>query len=142
MNNFRTLLFTLALTLPSSCNFAPKTFIQTLEPSWASVEVRPEADYEHAWSSVVDTLVKKFDIEVLSQNDGYLRTGWLYTWTGELEENYRVRVTIKFSPDKNKCELKSEAQFGGPGDWVMGYDTRLLSTLKTDVMGTIGRTTR
>jgi hypothetical protein len=29
-----------------------------------------------------------------------------------------------------------------PGNWVSGYDTRLLETIKTDVMGKVGRTTR
>lgn len=121
---------------------APKTFVKTLEPTWASVELRNESAYEKAWTSVVDTLVKRFDIEVLSKEDGYIRTNWLYTWTGELKENYRVRVTAKFSPDRSKVEVKSEAEYGGPGAWVAGYDTRLLETIKGDIMGTVGRTTR
>jgi hypothetical protein len=57
-------------------------------------------------------------------------------------ENYRVRVTAKFSPDHTKVEVKSEAEYGGAGRWIAGYDTRLLETLKTDIMGNIGRTTR
>lgn len=121
---------------------APKTFVKTMEPAWASVEVRTDVEYDKAWAAVVDTLVKKFDVEILSKEDGYARTSWLYTWTGEMKEDYRVRVTVKFSPDHKKCELKSEAEYGGAGYWVMGYDTRLLATIKTDVMGTIGRTTR
>lgn len=121
---------------------APKTFVKTLEPTWASVELRTDIKYDRAWAAVVDALVKRFDIEILSKEDGYIRTSWLYTWTGEVNENYRVRVTAKFSPDRTVCELKSEAEYGGPGNWVMGYDSRLLVTLKTDVMGTIGRTTR
>lgn len=125
----------------SGCT-APKTFVKTMEPAWASVELRTDVEYEKAWAAVVDTLVKKFDLAVISKEDGYIRTGWLYTWTGKVMENYRVRVTVKFSPDKQKCEIKSEAEYGGSGAWVMGYDSRLLSTIKTDVMGTIGRTTR
>lgn len=121
---------------------APKSFVKTMEPTWASVELRTDVPYEKAWAAVVDTLVRRFDLEVLSKEDGYMRTNWLYSWTGKVMENYRVRVTVKFSPDRTKCEIKSEAEFGGPGNWVMGYDTRLLETIKTDVMGTIGRTTR
>ncbi len=121
---------------------APKSFVKTMEPSWASVELRTGMDYETAWAAVVDTLVKRFDLEVLSKENGYIRTTWLYTWTGRVMENYRVRVTVKFSPDKTKCEIKSEAEYGGSGRWAMGYDSRLLATIKTDVMGTIGRTTR
>jgi len=121
---------------------SPKTFVRTMEPAWVSVEVRSDLKYDQAWESVVDTLVKRFDIEIMSRQDGYVRTTWLYTWTGKLKENYRVRVTGKFSPDHTKIEMKSEAEYGGPGQWVIGYDTRLLETLKTDIMGTIGRTTR
>ena len=121
---------------------APATFVKTMEPTWASVEVRTDVPYEKAWAGVVDTLVKRFDLEVLSKDDGYMRTNWLYTWTGTVSENYRVRVTVKFNHEHTKCEIKSEAEYGGAGKWVMGYDSRLLETIKTDVMGTIGRTTR
>jgi len=117
----------------------PRTFVKTMEPTWASVELRTGVPFDQAWESVVDTLVKRFDLEVISRADGYLRTAWLYTWTGKVNENYRVRVTAKFSPDRSKVEVKSEAEHGGPGRWVMGYDTRLLETIKTDVMGSIGR---
>ncbi len=129
------------LVLLSGC-MAPKTFVRTLEPTWANVELRTDVPYDKAWSGLVDALVKRFDIEVISKEDGYIRTGWLYTWTGRLMENYRVRVTAKFSPDHSKVEVKSEAEYGGPGSWIQGYDTRLLETLKTDIMGNMGRTTR
>lgn len=137
----KTLIALLGMLLFAGC-MAPKTFVKTMEPTWASVEVRMDVPYDQAWEAVVDTLVKRFDIEIMSRQDGYIRTTWLYTWTGKVEENYRVRVTAKFAPDHKKVEVKSEAEYGGPGMWVMGYDTRLLETIKTDVMGTVGRTTR
>ncbi len=121
---------------------APNTFVRTLEPTWASVELRDDVAYQEAWEVLVDTLVRRFDLEVLSKENGYLRTNWLYTWTGSMNNKYRVRVTAKFAPNKQKVELKSEAEFGGRGYWTQGYDTRLLSTIKSDIMGTIGRTTR
>ncbi len=130
-----------ALLLLSSCA-APKTFVRTMETSWAAIELRDDLTYDDAWASVGDTLVKRFDLQILQKADGYIRTGWLYTWTGEVNERYRVRVTVKFSPNKKLCEVKSEAEYGGPGGWVMGYDSRLLQTIKTDIMGKIGRTTR
>ena len=120
----------------------PVTFVQTLEHSWASIEVAGNIEYEKAWSAVVDLLVRKFDLEVLSKENGYLRTTWLYSWTGELREDYRVRVTIKFSFDKSKLEIKSEANYQRASGWVIGSDTALLQTLKSDIMGTIGRVTR
>ena len=121
---------------------APRTFVKTLEPTWASIELRKDITYVKAWEIVVDSLVKRFDLEILSKENGYLRTNWLYSWTGRLNERYRVRVTVKFSPDHRKIELKSEAEYGGAGMWIMGYDTRLLETIKSDITGNIGRTTR
>ncbi|HMA84690.1 MAG TPA: hypothetical protein VKN73_03230 [Desulfosalsimonadaceae bacterium] len=140
MKRARFLFILVPLILIISC--APKTFVKTLEPTWATTEVRDDISYEEAWNTVVDTLVKDFDMEVLSKRDGYIRTNWLYTWTGEVNQRYRVRVTCKFTPDKEKLELKSEAEYKGPGGWTRGYDTRLLSTLKSDIMGKIGRATR
>lgn len=130
-----------ALTLFGGCS-TPKTFVRTMEPAWASVQLREDLNYTNAWNSVIDTLVKRFDLEILSQQDGYARTTWLYSWTGKVQENYRVRVTTKFSPDHRVAEVKSEAEYGGPGNWVGGYDSRLLETIKTDIMGKVGRTTR
>ena len=58
---------------------APQSFVKSLDPTWASVELRDEVTAEQAWQVVVDTLVKQFDLEVLSKENGYLRTNWQYT---------------------------------------------------------------
>lgn len=121
----------------SGCS-APETFIRTMEPTWATIEIRDGVQYESAWKTVLDLLIRRFDIEVSDKESGYIRTGWLYTWTGQYTEVYRVRVTIKFNKDQNSVDVKSEAYFRE----FVGYDTRLLQTIKTDIMGTIGRITR
>jgi len=120
----------------------PVTFVQTLEHSWVSIEVREDISYDRAWASVVDLIVRKFEAEILSKEDGYLRTTWLYTWTGELREDYRVRVTVKFAPDRMKVDIKSEANYLRGENWVIGSDTAVLQTLKADIMGIVGRVTR
>ena len=121
---------------------APVSFVSTMEPTWAALEIREGVDYETAWAATVDLLVRRFDLEVMSRDNGYIRTNWLNSWTGGLREDYRVRVTIKFSADHTRVDVKSEANFFTGNGWVLGSDTALLSTLKTDIMGTIGRTTR
>ena len=124
---------------------APKTFVRSTSPGWNMIEIRDEVSYGEAWKSVVDLIAKKFDIEILSKEDGYIRTGWLYSWTGNLTQNYKVRSLIKFNPDKRIVELKSEAQFYDGGyfgigaGWVMGTDELLSTTLRSDIMGRIGR---
>jgi len=116
----------------------PPNFVKTPEVQWTKVPVRPDVAYDRAWDSVVGLLVKHFDMEVLSKQDGYMRTSWFYRWTGELTEDYRVRVIVKFSGDRSTCEVKAEAEEGGPGDWVMGTDSRLLQEIQGAIRGTIG----
>ncbi len=127
---------------------APTTFVQTMEPNWNTIEIRKDLSGDQAWDAVVDLTARRFDIEVLSKEDGYLRTGWLYSWTGKISQFYKVRTVVKFSPSKHKVEIKSEAQYFSPGiagigqGWQMGTDERLTSTMRTDIMGKVGRTTR
>lgn len=132
----------LAAVFMTGCVIAPPSFVKTMAPTWASVEIREGVQFEDAWSSVTDLLVKNFDLEVISKENGYIRTGWLYTWTGRYTAHYRVRITTKFSQDRKKLEIKSEANLKTAYGWQIGTDTALLQTLKTDIMGTIGRVTR
>ncbi len=121
---------------------APVSFVRTMEPSWTSVEVRDGLSQDGSWNSVMDVLVCRFDLEVLSRENGYMRTSWLYTWLGDLREDYRVRVTIKFNPERSKVDIKSEANYRQETGWVLGSDSALLQTVRTDLMGTVGRITR
>jgi hypothetical protein len=121
---------------------APKSFVRVSEPGWAAVELAPGVNPDQAWESVVDILAKKFDLEMISKEGGYIRTGWSYTWTGERTENYRVRATVKFTPKRDQVQIRSEAEYGKPGKGELGTDDSLLATLKTDIAGAIARTTR
>ena len=127
-----------------SCSHAPKSFIKIYKPTWASVELRDNLSFDEAWHRVVDVLAKKFELEMISIDGGYIRTSWIYSWwkEGKLTEDYRVRAIVKFSPDQKQLDIKTEANYLKKGSWVMGTDTRLLSTIKTDIMGVVGRTTR
>ena len=127
---------------------APKTFIRTSSPGWNMIQIRDEVSYDEAWKSVVDLIAKKFGIEFLSKEDGYIRTEWLYSWAGKLTQDYKVRSLIKFNPDKRIVEVKSEAQFYDGGyfgigaGWVMGTDELLSTTLRSDIMGRVGKVSR
>ena len=109
---------------------------------WSSYEIRGDLDYERAWKAVWNVLCRDFDIEFAARDEGYIRTAWLHTWSGKYEPDYRVRVTAKFSDDRRTISLKSEAQMRQGATWVAGSDARLASTMKGDIMGTIGRTAR
>ena len=126
----------------TSC--APTNFIRTSDVSWSTVQLRENIDFDEAWDQVIDVLAKQFEMEMISKEGAYARTGWIYTWNtkGTYTKNYRNRVILKFSPDRTKVEIKTEAQFGAEGKWQNGFDSRLLQTVKQDIMGVVGRTTR
>ncbi len=126
------------------CSSAPGSFIQSYEPGWTSIEIRENLDAESAWSQVVDVLAKKFELEMISKDGGYVRTSWIYTWwkVGQRTENYRVRAIVKFSANGKNVDIKTEANYLDSDQWIVGFDDRLLETIKTDIMGVVGRTTR
>ncbi len=126
-----------AIMLMAGCA-SVQTFVETIDPSWDSVGVRTGVPYDQSWDRSVDYLVKRFDLEVLSRADGYIRTSWNYSWNGKLEDSYRVRVTLKFTPDRKTLEIKTEAEKGGPGHWILGTDTRLTDAMSTDLAALIG----
>ena len=134
-------LFSLIFT---RCSSSPESFIKAYEPSWTSIEIRDNLNLELAWQQVVDVLAKKFELEMISKEGTYIRTSWIYTWwkVGQRTEDYRVRAIIKFSADGKNVDIKTEANYLDGDQWIVGFDNRLLETLKTDIMGVVGRTTR
>jgi hypothetical protein len=132
------------LALAATGCMSPKSFVRIMEPTWSSIEVRPGIMYEDAWREILDVLARRFEIEMISKDGGYLRTSWIYTWwkAGLLTEDYRVRTIVKFAPKRDKVDIKTEAQYFKGRQWIVGTDTRLLKTVKTDIMGVVGRTTR
>lgn len=136
----------LAAVLSAGC-VAPD-FVEKQGGEWATIQGRKDVTYDRAWDSVVGLVSRTFDIALMQRREGYLRTNWLYTWAGKYQESYRVRLTVKLHRgdpgdgstigDDLQCEIKSEAEWLRYGRWVEGYDTRLLETMKNDIMGLIG----
>jgi hypothetical protein len=124
------------------CASSPASFVRVTEAGWSTVEVAPGLNADDTWQSVVDILARKFDLEMINKESGYIRTAWSYTWTGERVETYRVRATVKFTPKRDQVQIRSEAEYGVEGSRIMGTDDRLLTTLKTDIAGVVARTTR
>lgn len=120
------------------CVRPPSTFVRTYETGFKEIQLKEGISYDDAWNTVVDIISKKFDIEVLEKKDNYLRSGWAYYTTGELEERYRVRITIKFFDD-SKLTIKTEAQWLGNTGWELGYDLAVLQDVSNDITGKIGR---
>lgn len=127
-----------------SCGIiAPKSFQRAVDGgSWSSVMVREDLSYDRAFGEVMDVIGRRFELDMISKDGGYLRTNWIYTWNkkGKYTTKYRTRIVIKFSSDKRRIDIKSEAEFGGEPRWVKGFDTALLTQTKQDIMGVVGTT--
>ena len=121
-----------------------KSFSNVSAPGWVALEVRDNIDYDHAWKATVGLLVREhdYDIEFMAREEGYIRTAWTYAWSRVFNQTTRVRVTVKFADDHKSVAIKSEAQVLLGTEWLWGVDTQQLTTLKTDMMGTIGRTAK
>jgi len=140
----KALILVLLSSLTVSCALfrkAPNSFIRTNDPGWSTIVLRDELKFDKAFNDVLDVVAKRFEMDVISKEGAYARSQWSYRW-GEVEgSSYRTRVIFKFSPDRTKVEVKTEAEWLRMGRWQMGYDTRLLETIKQDIMGVISRVT-
>jgi len=122
----------------------PSGFVKATDGGiWSSIQIREDLTFDKAFNEVLDVCAKRFEMEMISKEGGYARTNWIYTWNdkGNYSKKYRTRVIFKFSADRTKVDLKTEAEFGGESKWIRGFDTRLLQTMKQDIMGVVGRTT-
>lgn len=134
-----------AIGLLQSCaSFGkPRTFVKATDGGeWSTIQVRDDLPFDKAFNEVLDVCAKRFEMDMISKEGGYARTNWSYTWAtkGKKSEKYRTRVLFKFSADRTRVDIKTEAQFGGEPNWIIGYDTQLLQVMKEDISGVIGRT--
>ena len=126
-----------------SCGVMPNSFVKSAQGgAWSSTVIREDLSYDKAFNEALDVIARRFEMDMISKEGGYGRTNWIYTWNdkGKYTEKYRTRVIFKFSGDRTKIDIKTEAEFGGNPNWVKGWDTRLLETIKQDIMGAVGRT--
>ncbi|MDR2591712.1 MAG: hypothetical protein LBC59_02760 [Chitinispirillales bacterium] len=126
-------------------NSGPKLGWETscAEAGWASIPISDRVDYNVLYDDVVSLVSRKYEIEMLSKESGYIRTKWTnrtVTTTGQIQvtEDYRSKITIKLSPQRSKIEVNSEAEKMINGSWILGCDTRVLETIKQDLRGLSG----
>jgi hypothetical protein len=137
-----------APVIMSGCASAgpPPTFTETHSETgtWRSIEVREGMAKPQLWSTVVDALSSKFDIEVVERESGYVRTSYKFTTisNGKQRDNYRSRIVAKFNPDWSVLQVKSESGWLEDRNWIDGYDSQVLNDIYMDLQGRIGRVTR
>lgn len=134
----------LSVSVVSCFSSKPSSFVKATDGgTWTSIYIRDGLTYDKSFNEVMDIVSSRFEMDMISKEGGYGRTNWIYTWNdrGKYTEKYRTRVIFKFSSDRTKVNIKTEAEFGGEPKWVRGFDTRLLETIKRDIMGVVGNTT-
>lgn len=124
----------------------PTTFIKTFDTSsnWRSIEVREELERAQIWTIMVDTLSQTYDLEVINDSAGYIRTSWKYTYikNGNVISNYRSRIVVKAVDNWAQVQVKCESNWLSEEGWEVGYDSRLLEDAYGDLQGKIGRVRR
>ena len=120
----------LALSILGGC--APSSFVRT-DPGWKTIALREPLDthYDKAWQTIVYTVAKQWDIEIMDKETGYLRTTWIYDIGNNPYNRYRVRLAIMFprGAESNRLEFTTKAErfekiSHGVRIWMSGYDTK------------------
>ena len=118
----------------------PATFIES-NPNWINVKVSQKQTRDSIWINLTDLLAKRYDLEIINRDIGYIRTAWKcevdFSVSGKVVNEYRKRVIVKINSDSSNVELKAEAQWWNTKFWVNGYDSTDLNTVKTDISAII-----
>jgi len=131
---------------PGTSAGAPNSFRRGQASQWIVFEVKEGMTHDEVWNRLFAILAKRYDIEVFSKEDGYIRTSWMSAGGTGYGGYYHARAVAMVSLDGKMVEMKTEAEYliisGMYALWVSGVDDEVTETLKTDIMGTIARTTR
>ncbi|MDR1220724.1 MAG: hypothetical protein LBK73_14080 [Treponema sp.] len=132
-------LLALGLVL-AGCASVPKSF-QKGSGGETTILLRQGLDFDQAFREVAFVLNRHgFESEMLQPEVGYIRTRWIHTWndTGTTTESYRVRISCNFNPNRTQLIIKAEAEYLQGGQWIAGFDTRAIETLRNDLNMIIG----
>jgi uncharacterized lipoprotein len=111
-----------------------------MDAGTATIPISERVDNNLLWDDVVSLVYKRFEIEVIQKESGYIRTAWnkSIATDGVSSESYRARVTLRIASARRIIEVKSEAEKMIDGNWVSGCDTKVLETMKQDLRGFSG----
>lgn len=131
------LVFAFAIVLMASC--ASSKSWHKGQAEWMRVQIHENFDYEKAFSTALDLLTEKYEMEMINKDGGYARTAWNYyrKSNGRSDKNKRVRVTLKFNHDRTQLSIKTEVQKLKRDEWIDGYDTKLGRQTRDDIQGVL-----
>jgi uncharacterized protein YxeA len=131
------LIFVFAMVLMASC--ASSRSWHKGQAEWMRVQLHENFDYEKAFSTALDVLTEKYEMEMINKDGGYARSSWNYyrKANGLARKDMRVRVTMKFNHDRTQLSIKTEVQKLKHDEWVDGYDTSLGRQTRDDIQGVL-----
>ena len=97
------LLLIVSASLFNGCGTgAPDSFMRMTKQYWEVVDVKPSVKYDDAWQRVIYIVTKKFELEMISKEDGYVRSAYGASYFTEDMSNdkYQVRIVAKFTPGR------------------------------------------
>ena len=133
----KTLIFVFAMVLMASC--ASSRSWHKGQAEWMRVQLHENFDYEKAFSTALDVLTEKYEMEMINKDGGYARSSWNYyrKANGLARKDMRVRVTMKFNHDRTQLSIKTEVQKLKHDEWIDGYDTNLGRQTRDDIQGVL-----
>jgi hypothetical protein len=142
MKNIYTLGFLLIVSsaLFNGCGTsAPDSFMRMTKQFWEVVEIKSSVKYDDAWQRVIYIVTKKFELEMISKEDGYVRSAYGPSYFSEdiTNDKYQVRIVAKFTPDRRKVEYKIESRIWDGKIWLNGSDVRVAANMKKDFVNSL-----
>jgi hypothetical protein len=141
---FKKLFFLLSISIflfLSSCKTgAPDSFMQMNRQYWEVMPIKPSIGFEEAWQKIVYIITKKFELDMISKEDGYVRSAYGPSYFSDdlLNDKYQIRIVVKFSPDKRRLEFKVESRVWDGKIWRNGSDVRVAANMRKDFRNSIG----
>lgn len=119
---------------------APDSFMRMTKQYWEVVDVKPGMKYDDAWQRTIYIITKKFELEMISKEDGYVRSAFGASYFTEDMQNdkYQVRIVAKFTPDRKKFEYKIESRIWDGKIWQNGSDIRVATNMRKDFLNSLG----
>jgi hypothetical protein len=122
----------------------PATFVQTTSDVKATrvIDVREGLTKAALFKAATDLLTQASSVDVSDPRAGFLMTPWQAGTTrdGAPELRYRTRIVIRFLGDEWKqVTVRAEANWQRMDEWDIGYDSKLLEDVSSDLRARIGR---
>ncbi|MEW6060345.1 MAG: hypothetical protein AB1600_00250 [Bacteroidota bacterium] len=128
-----------ALLLFGCGTTAPDSFMRMTKQYWEVIDIKPTIKYDDAWERVIYIITKKFELEMISKEDGYVRSAFGPSYFTEDMQNdkYQVRIVVKFTPDHKRLEFKIEARVWDGKIWQNGSDVRVAANMRKDFLNSL-----